>query len=133
MPTKRSYERVLPSQPNLPRESANWMYSLHAALGELRAQSAQNTTNLEGLNLLALEILDRVSNMGLRAEGEPLLVSVARAAQWLNVSEKTIMRRIKNGELEGMQDGGVLRVTTASIKRYIERNRIESEDDHDVN
>jgi hypothetical protein len=47
-------------------------------------------------------------------------------------SEKTIMLCIKNGELEGMQDGGVLRVTTASIKRYIERNRIESEDDHDV-
>jgi len=109
------------------------MHSLHAALGELRAQSAQNTTNLEGLRLLALEILDRVSNMGLRAEGEPLLVSVARAAQWLNVSAKTITRRIKNGELEGIQDGGVLRVTTASIKRYIERNRIESEDDHDVN
>jgi hypothetical protein len=43
------------------------------------------------------------------------------------------MRRIKSGELEGMKNLDVFRVTMASIKKYIERNRIASEVDDDVN
>jgi hypothetical protein len=133
MPTNHAHKSVLPPQPDLPRDSVNWIHWLHSALGELRTQVVQSITEVEGLRLLVMEVRDRLNDIEMRTEGEPLLVPVSIAAQLLSVSEKTIMRRIKSSELEGLKDGDVLRVTMVSIKNYIERNRIGCGDDDEAN
>jgi hypothetical protein len=131
MPVNRSTKRVLPKS-DQPRDSVNWVHLLHTALGEIRTHIVQNVTAVEGLRLLVMEILDRLDDVETHTEGDQLLVSVSIAAQLLSVSEKTIMRRIKSGDLVGVKDRDLLRVTRVSIKNYIERNRIGRGDDNDA-
>lgn len=53
---------------------------------------------------------------------EPLLVTVAEAARLLACTKATIYRRVQRKELQATDRGGnAMRITTASIKGYIER------------
>jgi excisionase family DNA binding protein len=132
MPVNRSSKQVLPKSEQ-PRDSINWGHLLHTALGEIRTHIVQNVTVVEGLRLLVMEVLERLDDVEAHTEGDQLLVPVSIAAQLLSLSEKTIMRRIKNGELVGVKDGDVLRVTKASITSYIKRNRIGGGSEDDAN
>lgn len=53
----------------------------------------------------------------------PKQVKIARAAQLLDYSEKTIDRLIRSGELVAVGSGRLRRVEYASIVAYIERHR----------
>lgn len=53
----------------------------------------------------------------------PLQVTIRNAARLLSVSEKTIDRLIKAGELVGVGRGKLRRVEYASIVAYIARHR----------
>jgi hypothetical protein len=61
-------KRVLPAQPDLPRENINRVHWLHTAIGELRTHMVKSITDIEGLRLLAIDILDRLSNICYRTE-----------------------------------------------------------------
>lgn len=54
---------------------------------------------------------------------EPLQVTIKEAARLLAFGQSTIREKIKAGELEATGHGRGFRVTMASIKAYIERNR----------
>jgi excisionase family DNA binding protein len=53
----------------------------------------------------------------------PLQVRIKRAAELLSVSDKTIDRLIRAGELVGVGHGKLRRVEYASIVAYIARHR----------
>jgi hypothetical protein len=129
----RSNKRVIPTQSDDTEAVVNWLQWLPTDPSELRTHNIRIITNVEGLEILVSKIVDRLSTTEKRSDEEPLLVPIAVAAQLLSVSEKTVMRRIKSGELVGMKELDVFRVTMASIRQYIERNRIASEDDDGTN
>lgn len=70
---------------------------------------------------LMQELVERLLPTASRAD-QPLLVSIQKAAEWLSVSTRTILRRIEAGELEAVRDGDLVRVTSASIEQYIRRH-----------
>ena len=129
MPINR--KKGVPTQLDRSAKIVNSLHLLPAARTESQSHNVIIITNLEDLRCLLSEIVDQHSNSEPRTEREPLLVSISVAAKLLSVSEKTIMRRIVSGELEGVKEGDVLRVTMASIKKYIERNRIAVEEEED--
>ncbi|HVK09094.1 MAG TPA: helix-turn-helix domain-containing protein [Gemmataceae bacterium] len=56
-------------------------------------------------------------------QDEPLAVGIARAARQLDVSTKTVRRRLKAGEWKGFQIGGRWRLTTDEIRRILDGQR----------
>lgn len=60
---------------------------------------------------------------GAPTDSAPLQVRIKRAAELLSVSEKTIDRLIRAGELAGVGRGKLRRVEYASIVAYIARHR----------
>lgn len=57
---------------------------------------------------------------------EPLAYSITQTAQLLNKSRDTVYRLIRDGELEATRILERPSVTSDSIKRLLERNRIVS-------
>jgi excisionase family DNA binding protein len=55
--------------------------------------------------------------------GEPLQVTIKEAARLLAFDTATIRRKIKRGELDATGHGQSRRVTMASLRAYVERNR----------
>lgn len=53
-------------------------------------------------------------------ETDDKYLTVTEAAFYLGVSELTIRRRIKDGVLNAVQGGGVIRLRRSEIDRYME-------------
>ena len=53
---------------------------------------------------------------------EPLY-TVAETAEILNLCEKTVRRRIKNGDLRSIRIGGLLRIAPADLEDFIRDHR----------
>jgi excisionase family DNA binding protein len=51
------------------------------------------------------------------------LRSVKEAAEILNVSQKTVRRRIENGDLRSIRIGGLLRIAPADLEDFIRDHR----------
>jgi excisionase family DNA binding protein len=49
-------------------------------------------------------------------------LSRKHAAEWLDVSEKTIDRRCTAGEIKSFKDGGIVRIEIASLEAYAARH-----------
>lgn len=58
-------------------------------------------------------------------ELEPLQVKIRDAARLLGFDERTIRRLIERKELDATGHGQNRRVIMASLRAYIERNRVE--------
>ena len=51
------------------------------------------------------------------------LLTVAEVAEYLALSEKTVYRTIKTGELAVMRRGRTLRITPSDLKAYVDAHR----------
>ncbi len=58
--------------------------------------------------------------------GQGQYLSLRQVAERLSVSERTVMRRIGDGELRASRIGRLIRIAEAEIQRYIERNEIQA-------
>jgi excisionase family DNA binding protein len=47
------------------------------------------------------------------------LLTIAQAAQALAVSPRTLRRRIESGAIAVLRDGGIVRVPSAELRRYV--------------
>lgn len=110
-----------PANNNPEQPSTNWLYWLPEGTGGSHTHNVRIITNPEGLMQLMQELVERLLPTASRAD-QPLLVSIQKAAEWLSVSTRTILRRIEAGELEAVRDGDLVRVTSASIEQYIRRH-----------
>lgn len=54
-----------------------------------------------------------------------LLYSISEAKELLNVSDDTIRRMIKSGELDGVKVGGAWRIRRESLAKYLEPSQEE--------
>lgn len=55
--------------------------------------------------------------------GERLQVTIKEAARLLSFDPATVRRKIRRGELEATGHGQSTRVTMASLRAYVERNK----------
>jgi excisionase family DNA binding protein len=53
------------------------------------------------------------------------LLTVNDAAELLNLSVKTVWRRIDQRELHAIKDGRIVRISPEAIRNYIARHRVE--------
>jgi excisionase family DNA binding protein len=60
------------------------------------------------------------ANMSIH-DDEPLVVRPKKAAWLLSVGETRLYEMIAKGELESFRDGGARKITTRSIRDWIER------------
>jgi len=54
------------------------------------------------------------------------LISIRVAAQWLNVHECTVRRMISRREITAYKVQGSVKVSSESIRTYLESNRIDT-------
>ena len=59
-------------------------------------------------------------------------ISVKDAANFLKVTEKTVINRINRGELEGIQKGRFWKVKRESVEKATERDSVNLQKDSDV-
>jgi excisionase family DNA binding protein len=58
-----------------------------------------------------------VTVAGITANVEPILISVANAAEVLATSRSEIYQKLARGELEAVKDGSRTKITYSSVKR----------------
>ena len=59
-------------------------------------------------------------------------ISVKDAANFLKVTEKTVINRINRGELEGLQEGRFWKVKRESVEKATERDSVNLQKDSEV-
>jgi excisionase family DNA binding protein len=52
------------------------------------------------------------------------LLTLREAARLLNVSPRTIQRRVRTGQLSVFRDGRIVRIPEAALLRYIDRRTV---------
>lgn len=70
---------------------------------------------------LVEQAVERALRRVLMYPKDPLLVTVAEAARLLACTKSSIYRRVQQGTLTAVDRENAMRITTASIRAYIER------------
>lgn len=66
----------------------------------------------------------RCSHVGGHDEGDDGVLTVPDVAEWMHVSEKTVYRLVRRGELEAFKVGAAVRIRRSAVLVYMSEARM---------
>ena len=66
---------------------------------------------------------ERATSGGARRVGDETLLTIGEAAEWLTCSKRHLHRKIEEGAICAIRDGGYVRIMLGDLRRYVDERK----------